>query len=53
MATVKTNQGEFEVCNCGNPDGHAGPVWHPEQAEHPSGAKLAKGQKLPGQEANE
>lgn len=22
---------EFTICNCGNPDGHKGPVWHPGQ----------------------
>lgn len=40
---VKTSQGEFEICTCGNPEGHSGPVWHPG-FPHPSGAKLAKGE---------
>jgi hypothetical protein len=46
MATVKTSQGEFELCFCGNPEGHSGPVWHPEIEKHPSGAVL-KGKQDP------
>lgn len=40
---IRTNQGVFETCECGNPEGHVGPVWHPGHA-HPSGAKLLKGE---------
>lgn len=40
---VETDQGEFEICMCGNPDGHVGPVWHPG-VEHPSGAQLEPGE---------
>lgn len=40
---VETDQGTFQTCMCGNPDGHVGPVWHPG-CEHPSGAVLEKGE---------
>lgn len=40
MAIVKTDQGDFELCDCGKPLGHVGPVWHPELDVHPSGAKM-------------
>lgn len=32
---------EFTICNCGNPEGHSGPVWHPGQPI-PEGAKITE-----------
>lgn len=34
---------QFTICNCGNPDGHKGPVWHPGQPI-PPGVKLTEQQ---------